>query len=150
MSIDTTASAATPLAAQWNSALSPAGWYQDPVGPAQRWWDGQRWTDHVNSAIPGIAHPAAPQAVAQVVVNNSVVVATVQGKSVAAAFFLTLFFGPLGMFYSTVVGGLVMGTILVFGSAMVAMLTFGFGIPIFVFMCWFACLIWASVAASHR
>jgi hypothetical protein len=26
----------------------PAGWYADPSGlPAQRWWDGRQWTDHV-------------------------------------------------------------------------------------------------------
>jgi hypothetical protein len=26
----------------------PAGWYADPSGlPAQRWWDGRHWTDHV-------------------------------------------------------------------------------------------------------
>jgi hypothetical protein len=26
----------------------PAGWYGDPSGlPAQRWWDGRQWTDHV-------------------------------------------------------------------------------------------------------
>ncbi|MEV0900858.1 DUF2510 domain-containing protein [Actinoplanes sp. NPDC049802] len=26
----------------------PAGWYADPSGlPAQRWWDGGKWTDHV-------------------------------------------------------------------------------------------------------
>ncbi|MEU4625964.1 DUF2510 domain-containing protein [Actinoplanes sp. NPDC023801] len=25
-----------------------AGWYADPSGlPAQRWWDGRQWTDHV-------------------------------------------------------------------------------------------------------
>jgi len=27
---------------------APAAWYPDPSGaPGQRWWDGQRWTDHV-------------------------------------------------------------------------------------------------------
>lgn len=26
----------------------PAGWYADPQGQAaQRWWDGVRWTEHV-------------------------------------------------------------------------------------------------------
>lgn len=28
----------------------PAGWYADPNGqPVHRWWDGQRWTEHVSS-----------------------------------------------------------------------------------------------------
>lgn len=31
--------------------LPPAGWYADPADSLQvRWWDGQRWTDHV--AVP--------------------------------------------------------------------------------------------------
>jgi hypothetical protein len=30
------------------SATPPAGWFPDPSGSAQqRWWDGQRWTEHV-------------------------------------------------------------------------------------------------------
>lgn len=30
----------------------PAGWYADPQGPGQRWWDGSRWTEHVHAAPP--------------------------------------------------------------------------------------------------
>lgn len=26
----------------------PAGWYPDPSGTGQRWWDGRVWTDHVS------------------------------------------------------------------------------------------------------
>jgi len=30
-----------------------AGWYADPAGtPGQRWWDGQRWTEHVHPPPP--------------------------------------------------------------------------------------------------
>ena len=28
----------------------PAGWYADPSGAGQRWWDGTRWTEHVAPA----------------------------------------------------------------------------------------------------
>ena len=28
----------------------PAGWYDDPSGQGLRWWDGERWTEHVHSA----------------------------------------------------------------------------------------------------
>jgi hypothetical protein len=28
----------------------PAGWYDDPSGEGLRWWDGERWTEHVHSA----------------------------------------------------------------------------------------------------
>lgn len=27
-------------------AQAPAGWYPDPSGQGQRWWDGTAWTDH--------------------------------------------------------------------------------------------------------
>jgi hypothetical protein len=28
----------------------PAGWYDDPSGDGLRWWDGERWTEHVHTA----------------------------------------------------------------------------------------------------
>lgn len=34
--------------------IPPAGWYADPEGAGLRWWDGQRWTEHLSS------HRAAP------------------------------------------------------------------------------------------
>ena len=36
----------------------PPGWYTDPDGPGQRWWDGQRWTEHV-SDVAFVLHPPA-------------------------------------------------------------------------------------------
>jgi len=43
---------------------TPAGWYPDPtpppgVPPAQRWWDGSAWTEHLAPAAP--ATPAYQQ-----------------------------------------------------------------------------------------
>ncbi|WP_430783386.1 DUF2510 domain-containing protein [Actinoplanes sp. G11-F43] len=36
----------------------PAGWYADPSGlPAQRWWDGGRWTDHIQPGGPPMPPP---------------------------------------------------------------------------------------------
>ena len=32
----------------------PPGWYADPHGTGRRWWDGTRWTEHVQ-AQPAIA-----------------------------------------------------------------------------------------------
>ena len=40
--------------------------------------------------------------------TTTIKIVNVQEKSLLAAFFLTLLLGPLGMFYSTVVGGIVM------------------------------------------
>lgn len=37
----------------------PAGWYNDPEGSGQRWWDGGQWTEHVQ---PGHRTPGAPPA----------------------------------------------------------------------------------------
>jgi uncharacterized RDD family membrane protein YckC len=39
---------------------TPAGWYPDPtpppgVPPAQRWWDGNAWTEHLAPAAPAVS-----------------------------------------------------------------------------------------------
>jgi hypothetical protein len=53
-----------------SGGLPPAGWYPDPYGaPHDRWWDGQQWSEHVNtpapaepaSQPPAFAEPAAQQ-----------------------------------------------------------------------------------------
>jgi hypothetical protein len=54
------------------------GWYPDPSGPPgqQRWWDGTRWTEHLQPA-PGAAPPgAAPKSGSS---NTLVVVLVVLG-----------------------------------------------------------------------
>jgi hypothetical protein len=53
---------------------------------------------------------------------------------------LTFFFGPLGMLYATVTGGIVMLLI----SIVVAVFTFGLGLLITFPIC----MIWAAVAVS--
>jgi hypothetical protein len=40
--------------------LPPAGWYQNPEGPGQRYWDGQMWTEHYSDQ-PAPPQYAAPQ-----------------------------------------------------------------------------------------
>ncbi len=38
-----------------------AGWYQDPSGgPGDRWWDGERWTEHTRAAAVPPSEPPAP------------------------------------------------------------------------------------------
>jgi hypothetical protein len=40
---------------------TPAGWYPDPAGGAQRrWWDGAQWTDHLETPYSATA-AAAPE-----------------------------------------------------------------------------------------
>jgi hypothetical protein len=46
---------------------APAGWYPNPNGAGQRYWDGQRWTENVSAdqtatQAPGTTSPAAPGA----------------------------------------------------------------------------------------
>ena len=37
------------------ASLPPPGWYQDPQGLGQRYWDGSRWTER--QVVPGQALP---------------------------------------------------------------------------------------------
>lgn len=64
----------------------------------------------------------------------------VERKSVLLAFLLTLFFGPLGMLYSTVAGALIMLVI----SSVLALVTVGLSL----FITHPICIIWGCVAAS--
>jgi hypothetical protein len=143
------------------------GWYPDPAQPGTaRYFDGLQWTSHtqphpltiqqVNQVAsvpvqpihqsPGAAvgppHMAPPvqhvQHVQHVQVNQ--VAVAPQPKSVAVALVLTFFFGPLGMLYSTVAGGLIMlGLNLVLGT-----LTLG----LFFLISWPIQMVWAAMAAQ--
>lgn len=64
----------------------------------------------------------------------------VAGKSMAMAILLAIFFGPLGMLYSTVMGGVIMIVI----SLVIGFLTLGFGL----FITWPVCVIWAAIATN--
>lgn len=77
---------------------------------------------------------APPAAVPVVIVNDH--------KSVGLAMLLTLFFGPLGMAYSTVGGAVVMFFVTLFVMAV----TLGLGL----FVTWPVCVIWAAYAASEH
>ena len=55
------------------------GWYPDPNGPAgqQRWWDGTRWTEHIQQAQGGVAPPAPPPPPARSGSSNALTVVLV-------------------------------------------------------------------------
>jgi hypothetical protein len=63
-------------------------------------------------------------------------------KSMAAALLLTFFFGPLGLFYASVTGGVVMTII----SIIVAIMTLGFGL----FVTGPICMVWAAIATNNE
>lgn len=71
--------------------------------------------------------------------QNVNVVVTRTTKNVGTAVALALFFGPLGMFYSTIVGAIIMMVI----SLVVGILTFGLGLLITVPLG----AVWAGIAA---
>lgn len=72
----------------------------------------------------------------------------VQEKSLLVAFLLTLFFGPLGVFYSTVAGGIIMLTayLVILGLAAV---TLGAASMLFL-PAWIVCIGWGMAAAHKR
>jgi fatty acid desaturase len=88
---------------------------------------------------------AMPQINVVMANNNTAVgqagaVAVAARKSVFLALVLTFFFGPLGMFYSTVKGAVIMLII----STVLALLTAGISIAI----TWPVSIIWGAVAAD--
>lgn len=72
--------------------------------------------------------------------ENVNVVITKSPKSMGISIALTLFFGPLGMFYSTILGAIVMGII----DIVVGIFTMGLGL----FVTWPIQVVWAAIATS--
>jgi hypothetical protein len=84
--------------------------------------------------------PMMPVAMVPVQPVAMVTVQPVQEKSMAAAILLPLFFGPLGMFYSTVMGALVM----LFAGGLFDIITLGVG----VLLTWPGCILWSALATN--
>lgn len=72
----------------------------------------------------------------------------VQEKSLLAAFFLTLFFGPLGMLYSTIAGGVIM-LVAYLAILGLSLLTLGVASALFL-PAWIICIVWGMIAAKSR
>ena len=73
---------------------------------------------------------------------QTVIIVNSNKKSMIAARLLTLFFGPLGLFYPSVLGGVIMLVI----NFIVAIFTLGFGLLITFPIC----IIWAIVAVNSH
>jgi len=142
-------------------AVAP-GWYADPSGSGvPRWWDGTAWTVHVAPGhevpvSPATAPPAADShytvhGYTHVKTHDATTATTVgEPKSVWVAFLLTLFFGPLGMFYSTVNGALIMTGALFVGAAVVFLVTLGIGVLVWVPAVWIVSIVWGCTAAHEQ
>ena len=62
------------------------------------------------------------------------------------AILLAILFGPLGMLYSTVLGGLIMFSV----NLLIVLLTCGFG-SFLILITWPICVVWAAIAVdSHN
>lgn len=79
---------------------------------------------------------------------TTIKVVNVQEKSLIVAFILTLIFGPLGMLYSTIAGGIIMivGYLVILGLTVV---TLGMASALFI-PAWIICIVWGVVAAKNR
>ena len=97
-------------------------------------------TSHLGLPAPTTASPKPKIPAGTDAAQPKQVVIVAQTKSMGIAFILTFLFGPLGMFYSTVVGGIIMMII----SIPVAIITLGFGLLITQPIC----IIWGMIAAS--
>lgn len=131
----------------------PAGWFPDPTGlPAQRWWDGQQWSDRTaplldrqspwGAAGTG-ALPVPPPYYGPTVVMVS------RPKSVGVAFLLTFLFGPLGMFYSTVRGAMIMLGVLFLGGFVAGVVTLGLAWLVWWPLVWVGSIVWGCIAAGE-
>lgn len=92
--------------------------------------------------VPQIAPMPVPQPVMMVPMQPMALVPVqpLHEKSMAAAILLSLFFGPFGMFYSTITGALVM----LFAGTFFNIITLGFG----MFLTWPAGILWSALATN--
>ena len=72
--------------------------------------------------------------------HSSHTVIVTQQKSMGAALILTFLFGPLGLFYASIIGGIVMLIL----TVIIGILTLGVGF----FFGWFVSIIWAAIAVN--
>lgn len=74
--------------------------------------------------------------------NDAGTMVVASTKGVGTSVLLAALFGPLGMFYSTILGAIIMLVI----SVPLALITVGFSLII----TWPICLLWAGLAASSH
>ncbi len=62
-------------------------------------------------------------------------------KSMGISILLSLLFGPIGLFYSSIAGGVIMSLL----SLIIGVLTMGIG----AFVLWPVCAVWGAVSVRH-
>jgi hypothetical protein len=102
------------------------------------------------AVAPSIATPNPDDGISNTNQVNVTISAIAQSqKSTAVAGILAFFFGPLGMFYSTVSGALIMILINTLIILPIMVFTAGFG-AILYFPSWLVGIVWAVMAASKQ
>lgn len=144
------------------SQPTPAGWFSDPHGRAvQRYWNGASWTPYVidsngqqrmeeQAAPPPQGSPSASAGGHAIVIQNIVqpqpspvlgnFTSTInpQAKSMGVAVALTVLFGPFGLFYVSVLGGIILSAITLLSVFMLGIFT------------WPAAIIWAVIGVNQH
>lgn len=89
--------------------------------------------------------------------NIKIALATLNTKNIGVVFLLTLFFGPIGLLYSTISGGIVMlllaiplfifiGSVAVKGGLLLGLSTYFFLFSVH----WIICNVWGVISASNH
>lgn len=144
------------------SQPTPAGWFSDPHGRAvQRYWNGASWTSYVidsngqqrveeQTAPPPHSSPSASAGGHAIVIQNIVQpqpnpvlgnftsTTNPQAKSMGVAVVLTVLFGPFGLFYVSILGGIILSAITLLSVFMLGILT------------WPAAIIWAVIGVNQH
>lgn len=129
---------AQPVPHQTPSSDQPPHWQQQPPPPWQQQPPPHPQWQHQPPPY-GYYQPQPIYVTQQVQMAPTAVAAP--PKSMAVALLLTFFFGPLGLFYASVTGGVVMLLV----SIVVAIATLGFGLLITGPLC----MVWAAIAVNN-
>ncbi len=130
--------------------VSPSTYAQTQVMPVQNQYPANPQYGQQVQQVQQVNQPAYPQyqqypqyAQPPIVIHNTQTVVVAQQKSVGLAVFLSFLFGPLGMLYSTALGG----TLIFFLNVFLLFTTFGTG----WMLTWVVGMVWAAMAAqSHN
>lgn len=139
-----------------------AGWFSDPYGRAvQRYWNGASWTPYVidangqqrveeQSGQPSQNTPSASAGGHSIVIQNIVQQQSPpmvggfvsglhpQAKSMGVAVALTILFGPFGLFYVSILGGIILSAVTVLSVFVLGIVT------------WPAAIIWAVIGVNKH
>ena len=129
-----------PAPAQITAAPSPEQANPGSAAPDAR--PNEQTTSNAHAAPSGASSGASPNANfgSQPQGGGNTIIVVAQAKRLVLAIILALFFGPLGLLYSTVKGGVIM----FFVNIVVGLFTFGVGL----FITWPIGVIWAAMATN--